>query len=110
MTAWEITRKDLRLLVRDRRALAVLVVLPMLFIFILGMSTGKLMGWRKSNHQLAVGVIGGDRNEATEKMVGRLSKLRFLKVSELADGVDVKVQMEDKELLAVITIGPQFHE
>ena len=39
----EITRKDLLLLVRDRRALVVLLLLPMAFICILGLSTGRLL-------------------------------------------------------------------
>lgn len=37
---WDITWKDLRLLARDRRALIMLLVLPLMFIAILGMSTG----------------------------------------------------------------------
>jgi hypothetical protein len=42
MQAWEITKKDLRLLARDRRALIVLL-LPLIFITIIR-TTPKLMG------------------------------------------------------------------
>jgi ABC-2 type transport system permease protein len=57
MRAWQITRKDLKLLLRDRRALAVLVVLPLIFITIIGLTTGRLMGWAEENKLLQIGVI-----------------------------------------------------
>jgi ABC-2 type transport system permease protein len=57
MKFWIITKKDLRLLVRDRRALIVLVVLPLIFITIIGLTTGKLMGWTSSNTVLRIVLI-----------------------------------------------------
>ena len=42
MTFWKITKKDLRLLSRDRRTLFGLVALPLFFITILGISAGQL--------------------------------------------------------------------
>ena len=52
MKSWEITKKDIRLLVRDARALFVLLVLPMVFITIIGLTMGKLFGWRNTNQIL----------------------------------------------------------
>jgi ABC-2 type transport system permease protein len=57
MKSWEITKKDLRLLARDRRALIVLVVLPLIFITIIGLTTGRLMGWNSSNTVLKVALV-----------------------------------------------------
>lgn len=57
MKFWEITKKDLRLLLRDRRALIVLVVLPLIFITIIGLTTGRLMGWSSSNTVLKIALI-----------------------------------------------------
>jgi len=57
MNAWEITKKDLRLLVRDRRALIVLVVLPLIFITIIGLTTGRLMGWNNANTVLKIALV-----------------------------------------------------
>lgn len=51
MNAWEITKKDLRLLTRDRRALSVLVALPLIFIAILGFSTSKLLDLKESRQE-----------------------------------------------------------
>ena len=57
MKAWVITKKDLRLLVRDRRALAVLLFLPLIFITIIGLTTGKLLGWQNRNRRLRIAVV-----------------------------------------------------
>src|SRR5580698_3326584 len=57
MKSWEITKKDIRLLVRDVRALFVLLVLPLVFITIIGLTMGKLFGWRNTNQILRIGVV-----------------------------------------------------
>ena len=57
MKSWEITKKDIRLLTRDARALFVLLVLPMIFITIIGLTMGKLFGWRNTNQILRIGVV-----------------------------------------------------
>jgi len=57
MNTWHIAAKDLLLLVRDRRALVVLIALPLVFIAIIGMSTGKMLGWRNRNEQLRLAVF-----------------------------------------------------
>ena len=57
MKFWEIARKDLRLLLRDRRALATLVVLPLIFITLIGLTTGKLLGWSDTNKVLRIAVV-----------------------------------------------------
>ena len=57
MKAWEITKKDLRILLRDARALFVLLVLPLVFITIIGLTMGKILGWKNTNQVLRVGVV-----------------------------------------------------
>ncbi|QDT39113.1 ABC transporter permease [Stratiformator vulcanicus] len=57
MSAWIITAKDLRLLVRDRRTIAVLLALPLAFIVIIGLTTGKFMRWTNTSHQLKIAVV-----------------------------------------------------
>lgn len=57
MTFWHITAKDLYVLGRDRRTAVNLLLLPLAFIAIIGMTTGKLMGWRSSNNTLKIAAI-----------------------------------------------------
>jgi ABC-type Na+ efflux pump permease subunit len=59
MVVWKLARKDLRLLVRDARALVILLVMPLIFILVLGMSVGE--GFGKKRDRLRVSVLDLDR-------------------------------------------------
>jgi ABC-2 type transport system permease protein len=61
MNIWSIAKKDLLLLARDRRAVSVLIALPLVFIAIVGMSTGQMLGWRNTNEELRLAVVNKDR-------------------------------------------------
>ncbi len=54
MKLWTITKKDILLQLRDFRALIVLIILPLVFISIIGISTGKLLGVSDSNRMLKI--------------------------------------------------------
>lgn len=57
MSLWHITAKDLYLLVRDRRTIAVLLGLPLVFIVIIGMTTGEFLGFANSNQVLKIAAV-----------------------------------------------------
>ncbi len=57
MGALDIAIKDLRLLARDKRAAVVLLALPMIFITIIGLSTGQLMSAREGGEKVNIAVI-----------------------------------------------------
>jgi ABC-2 type transport system permease protein len=62
MAIWIIARKDLRLLLRDRRALIILLAMPFIFILILGLSLGEGFG-QKPDDRLRVSLVDLDRGE-----------------------------------------------
>jgi hypothetical protein len=56
--------KDLRLLSRDRRALVILVAMPMVIIAIVGSSTGRLRANREKSRQgLTIEVADFDQSK-----------------------------------------------
>jgi ABC-2 type transport system permease protein len=57
MRALQITRKDLCLLSRDKRAAAVLLALPLIFITIIGISTGQILSTREGGERVKVAVV-----------------------------------------------------
>src|ERR1700676_1150816 len=59
MVIWTLARKDLRLLVRDARALIILLVMPLIFILVLGVSLGEGFG-QKAEDRLRVSVLNLD--------------------------------------------------
>src|SRR5205809_856015 len=56
MVIWTLAKKDLRLLLRDPRAVIILLAMPLIFILVLGMSLGDNFG-QKSAAGLKVSVI-----------------------------------------------------
>src|ERR1041385_1235769 len=59
MVIWTLARKDLRLLVRDARALVILLVMPLIFVLVLGVSLGEGFG-QKPADRLRVTVLNLD--------------------------------------------------
>lgn len=57
---WQLARKDLSLLWRDRRSTLLLLAMPVLFIFILGMALGETFG-QKPDDRLRISVVDLDK-------------------------------------------------
>ncbi len=108
MGAWQITKKDLRLLVRDRRAVVVLVAFPLAFICILGMSTGRLLGWRAENQMLKIAVVDKDGGNISTRFVGMLGKLQGLLIIAAADRSSAHEMIDSRECNVIVVIGKRF--
>lgn len=107
-SCFEITRKDLRLLLRDRRAIVVLIVLPVAFIAILGLSTGRLLGWRSSNQTLRLAVINRDSGAVSDRVIRRLTRIAGVDVRPVTDNGRLTALLNDEEVNAGIIIGSDF--
>lgn len=74
MDALKITLKDLTLLSRDRRALVILVAMPMVIIAIVGSSTGRLRANREQSRQgLTMEVADFDQSVSSTRLAGFLA-------------------------------------
>ena len=104
----EITRKDLTLLVRDRRALVVLLLLPMAFICILGLSTGRLLGWRNDNQLLKIGVVDNCDSRHSGLIIERMQAIDGIKTVRVASLADVELRLSDRDITAAVVIGEEF--
>jgi ABC-type multidrug transport system permease subunit len=56
MVIWTLAKKDLRLLLRDARAMIILLAMPLIFILVLGVSLGEGFG-QKAEDRLRVSVL-----------------------------------------------------
>ncbi len=56
MAVWTLAKKDLRLLLRDARAMIILLAMPLIFILVLGASLGEGFG-KKPEDRLVVSVL-----------------------------------------------------
>ena len=92
--ALKITLKDLRLLCRDRRALVILVAMPMVIIAIVGSSTGRLRANREQSRQgLTIEVADFNQSETSRRLAGFLASYDSVKVrrAEIGNRSDAKV-------------------
>jgi ABC-type Na+ efflux pump permease subunit len=65
---WTLAKKDLRLLLRDRRAVVILLAMPLIFILVLGLSLGEGFG-QKPDDRLRVSVVDLDQGFTDPAMV-----------------------------------------
>jgi ABC-2 type transport system permease protein len=110
MTFWKITKKDLRLLARDKRTLFGLVALPLFFITILGISAGQLFTAKEKAKRVRVGVVNEDTSSLSTDLIGEVLKLDALQVVEMADRPEAKEQLASGKVDVVAFIGPRYHE
>lgn len=108
MGIWQIASKDLRILARDRRALAVLVIFPLAFITILGTSTSRLIGWQAGNQRLSLVVVNLDGSPISNSLLERLERDAALKVQRAATKADIGTLDEADQRRGILLIGPAF--
>jgi ABC-2 type transport system permease protein len=110
MNAWQITRKDLRLLWRDRRTLAILVVLPLVFITTVGITTGQMFALREKAKKINVGVVNQDPGMLSQMVISEAEAMEALVPKEFPDVVAARKNMEQGEFDVIVIIGPSYTE
>ena len=110
MSAWHITIKDLLLLSRDKRALVLLLVLPLMFISIVGMSTGQLLTRDENSERFKIVVVDQNNSETSRDLVTELAKKPELLIRSVSsrESADDLVRSGDASLILVV--GPKFEE
>lgn len=73
MVIWTLAKKDLRLLVRDARAMVILLAMPVIFILVLGVSLGEGFG-QKPADRLRVSVLVQD--DGVPRLFDRTAMIR----------------------------------
>lgn len=117
MNAWQITKKDVRLLIRDRRTLFVLVALPMAFISILGFSTGQLFSEREKARKVRLAVVNEDIvdpqtkdvSELSGKLLTEVKRLDALELHEYPDLQHAQEALAEGNVDVMVVIGPEYH-
>lgn len=108
MGAWEITKKDLRLILKDRGALYTLLALPVVFIAILGVSTGQLITTHESSKLVKVGLVDEDGGEVAERIFHDLSQIGGLQVEKVVDRDEATIRLQDGRSSVVVFLGGDF--
>jgi hypothetical protein len=119
MLIWTLAKKDLRLLLRDPRAVVVLLAMPLIFILVLGVSLGEGFG-QKPDDRLRISVVDLDKpfldpvtkHELTwSKTVARdLAQTAGIRVEVIPSLAEAEELVRNGKRAAVIVFGPQFSE
>src|SRR5262249_32609931 len=110
MNAWQVTKKDLKLLIRDKRTVVVLVALPLIFITILGATTGQLFSQREKARQVRLGIVNEDHSEVAGRVLTEVYKIRALEIHEFDSREEAKRLLTDGDLDVIVIIGKHYHE
>ncbi len=121
MLVWTLAKKELRLLLRDPRAVVVLLAMPLIFILVLGISLGDSFG-QKPDDRLRISIVDLDEGYS-EPDSPSTERLQWSKVVErdLAQTAGIRVEViaseaEAQQLVAlgkrsaVLVFGPKFSQ
>jgi len=110
MGAWEITIKDLRLILKDRGALYTLLALPVVFIAILGVSTGQLITTHDQANLVKIGVVDESGTDLSAQVFHNLSTIGGLKVDKVKDRDEAQLRLQNGRSSVVVIFGKDFSE
>ena len=108
MSAWQITRKDLLLLLKDRRAVVLLLVLPLLFISIVGMSTGQFLTRDDNSQKFRILVVDQNNTDLSHQLIQELQRNREFTVTVQKSAIDANDLLRRGDASMLITIGSNF--
>jgi ABC-type Na+ efflux pump permease subunit len=121
MAVWALAKKEVRLLLRDRLAAVILLLMPLLFILILGLLLGEGFG-QKPDERLRVSLVDLDRGlppdparkfpkEPWARVVQRdLADTAGIRVEIIATPEEAQALCRDGKRAAVLVFKPDFSE
>lgn len=110
MSGWYITVKDLLLLMRDKQALVLLLVLPLLLISIIGMSTGQFLTHDDTLERITIIVVDHNVGETSRSLIADLQKRpEFLITTSPSKDAALNV-LRHGDATLVLVIGSKFED
>lgn len=114
---WTLAKKEIRLLLRDRMAALVLLVLPLVFILVLGLLLGEGFG-QKNDERLRISLV--DLDQGPSGIEGRATWAEVVR-EDLAETAGIRVEIipseeearqlvRDHKRAAVLIFKPGFSE
>lgn len=121
MLIWTLAKKDLRLLLRDPRAMVVLLAMPLIFIMVLGVSLGEGFG-QKPDDRLRISIVDldegfpdpdnddGPRLEWSKTVERDLAQTAGIRVEIIPTLAEAEELVRNSKRAAVLVFGPKFSE
>ncbi|MCY2964049.1 MAG: ABC transporter permease, partial [Planctomycetota bacterium] len=87
---------------------AILLLLPLIFITILGTSTGQLFALKEKAKKIKVGIVNADQKELSALILTEVELVDALTVEEFPDMEAARKKMEQGEFDVTVYIGPEY--
>ena len=108
MSTWYLTLKDLSLLTRDKQALVLLLLLPLLLISIIGMSTGQFLTQDKDLERIKIVVVDQTPGPRSRALIAELQQRPELLLTSVPSQAEASDLLRQGHALMVLAVGPQF--
>ncbi len=121
MLVWTLARKELRMLLRDPRAMVVLLAMPLIFILVLGVSLGDSFG-QKPDDRLRISILDLDEGYAdpeeekkpalnwSKVVENDLAQTGGIRVEVIPTQKDAEALIANSKRAAILVFGPKFSE
>ncbi len=110
MSGWYITVKDLFVLMRDKQALVLLLVLPLLLISIIGMSTGQFLTHDDTLERVSIVVVDQNDSETSRDLIIELRKWPEFLITSSPSKEAARAVLRHGDATLILIVGPQFED
>ena len=111
MSALYITLKDLLVLTKDKRALVLLLLLPLMFIANIGMSTGQYLTRDDDSELFKIAFVDECHTDASKDLVAELRQRPELVITSVDSSVMRRLMFSRRgDASVILVVGPHFEE
>jgi ABC-2 type transport system permease protein len=110
MSGWYITVKDLFVLMRDKQALVLLLVLPLLLIAIIGMSTGQFLTHDDTLERISIVVVDQNDGEKSRSLIAELRKRPEFAITSSPSKDEALNVLRHGDATLILVVGPKFED
>lgn len=110
MCAWYITLKDLLVLTKDKRALVLLLLLPLMFIAIIGMSTGQFLTRDDDSERFKIALVDENQTDTSHDLVAELRQRPELVITTVESQDAAADVLRRGDASVILVVGPRFEE
>ena len=110
MSGWYITVKDLLVLMRDKQALVLLLVLPLLLISIIGMSTGQFLTQDDTLERVSIVVVDQNESETSRNLIAELRKWPEFLIKTSPSEEAARDVLRHGDATLILIEGPKFED
>jgi ABC-2 type transport system permease protein len=110
MSGWYITVKDLLVLTRDKQALVLLLVLPLVLISVIGISTGQFLTRDDNVERVKIVVVDQNEGSVSLSFVAGLRQMPEFLITSVSSMDAAFDALRSGEASLILLIGPKFQE